>query len=273
MVPVLINLPFIKIYTFGVFLAFALLWALFIFWKQARLTSYKEEDLFDCAFVALAGGAIVSRLFYVAAHFSSFGFDILKIILINGYPGASLIGFFIGFYIVLALMLFKKGIPIIHAFDYSVTPLFVALTIGKIGSFFAGVDVGTTTHFLLHVKYVGYAGFRHITALYESIFFLIGAIISARLLFATRRETFAQMTPFFFFLFYFGLITLALDKLKVNHLYFAHLNVNLVIASVSCIIGSLFFIITYRQNIIQYGKQIITKRNRIIEGGIASKKD
>ena len=90
MLPVLLDLKFIKIYVFGVFLVLAFFWGSFILWKNIRLTSQKEDEIFDALFFSLSGGLFFSRLFYVILNFDKFGFDFLKFILINGYPGLSL---------------------------------------------------------------------------------------------------------------------------------------------------------------------------------------
>jgi len=65
MLPVLLDLPFIKIYTFGVFLVLAFFWSAFLLWKNFLLTSYKEEEIFDQLFLGLVGGLLVSRIVYV----------------------------------------------------------------------------------------------------------------------------------------------------------------------------------------------------------------
>src|SRR3989338_5725614 len=92
MLPVLLNLGLIKIYTFGVFLVLGFFWATFLLWKNIRLTSFKEEDVFDGLFISLLGALFFGRLVYVILNFKDFGFSILKFILINCYPGISLYG-------------------------------------------------------------------------------------------------------------------------------------------------------------------------------------
>ncbi|PIZ68201.1 hypothetical protein COY13_01625, partial [Candidatus Roizmanbacteria bacterium CG_4_10_14_0_2_um_filter_36_35] len=62
MLPVLLDLKFIKIYTFGVFLMLGFLWASFVLWRNIRLTSHKEEEIFDGLFLSLLGGLFFGRL-------------------------------------------------------------------------------------------------------------------------------------------------------------------------------------------------------------------
>src|SRR3990172_4726798 len=103
MLPVLLDLKYIKIYTFGVFLVLAFFWGSFVLWKNVRLTSQKEDGIFDALFLSVAGGLLFSRVVYVALNFEKFGFDILKFILINGYPGLSIYGALAGAFLTLYL--------------------------------------------------------------------------------------------------------------------------------------------------------------------------
>jgi len=108
MLPVLVDLKFIKIYTFGVFLVLAFFWGSFVLWKNIRLTPQKEEEIFDGLFLSLAGSLFFSRIIYVILNFEKFGFSILKFILINGYPGLSLYGALFGGFFTLFLYLLVK---------------------------------------------------------------------------------------------------------------------------------------------------------------------
>src|SRR3989344_3341713 len=250
MLPVLLNLGFFKIYTFGVFAAIALVWGLFVLWKHIKLTSYKEEDIFDCAFISIAIGLIVSRLVFVALSFNTFGFNVLKIILVNGYPGMSLLGFLIGLFVSLYFCFRKLGIETKQAIDYIVTPLLIALSFGKLGSFLSGADVGTKTTFPLSVHFVGYGSIRHVVSFYEAVLFLIGAVIARRVLFAIRQGRLPNSANFFWFLFVFGGVSDLLDKIKQNRLYLGSFSLNLVVGMIFCIVGVAYFIIINRQQII-----------------------
>src|SRR3989339_1668121 len=121
MLPVLLNLGFIKIYTFGVFLVLAFFWATFLLWKNIRLTSFKEEDVFDGLFLSLLGTLFFGRLIYVILNFKDFGLNLLKFILINGYPGISLYGSIFGGFLILYLFSVSRKINFNELIDYFVT--------------------------------------------------------------------------------------------------------------------------------------------------------
>lgn len=220
MLPVLVDFSLIKIYTFGVFLVLAFFWSAFILWRNIRLTSYKEEEIFDGMFISMAVSLFVSRLVYVIFNFDKFGISLLKFVLINGYPGLSLFGAILGAFLGLYIYFASKKIKILDVIDYFVTPAFLALGIGKLGSFFSGVEIGTKTKFFLAIKYPGFDGFRHLTALYEGLLFLIGAYISYKLLFEIRRQKYVKGFSMFFFWWSLGLVYFIFDPLKSTHLTF-----------------------------------------------------
>ena len=257
MLPILLDLKFIKIPTFGVFLVLAFFWGMFFLWKNIKLTSQKEEEIFDGLFIALGGGLFFSRFIYVILNFSDFGFNLLKFILINGYPGLSLFGgLFGGFFTFWLFCLFKK-INWLEVIDYFIPPLFLALFFGKLGSFFAGVDVGIKTNFFISTSYLGFAGSRHLVALYEGVFFGIASYLSSKILMALRRGVFPSGFVFYFFIFYFSVISLLLDNLKENHLYFLGRSFNFLISLILTFVYSIYFIY-YFLNQPSFKKQIKT---------------
>lgn len=263
MLPILFNFGPVKIYTFGVFLMLAFFWGSFLLWKNIRLTSYKEEDVFDCLFLSLGGGLFLARLVYVLLNFKEFGFDFLKFILINGYPGFSLYGFLFGF--ILSFWIFSKykKINFLEISDYLSTPFFTALVFGKFASFFSGEEIGTKTNFFLKIKYFGFDGFRHLTPFYEAVFFLAGAFLSYKILFEIRKEKLFKGFLFYFSLWYFSLIIFLFDKLKENQLYFVGFSFNKLVSLILLLTTSIFFIYYFKSNILsffsKYGQKIIAK--------------
>ena len=249
MLPILIDLQIVKIYTFGVFLVLAFFWSSFLLWRNIQLTSRKEEQMFDGLFISLASGLFIGRLIYVILNFNDFGFSILKFILINGYPGMSLIGCIIGGFLGLFLFLASKKIKWTEIIDCIISPLFLALGLGKLGSFISGVEIGTKTNFLLSIKYLGFDGSRHLTALYESLLFLLAFYISYRMMFEIRRGKYKYGFAFIFFCWYFGLVYFMFDKLKENHLYFVNSSFNRSFSLIVFVIASIYYIVYFKDAI------------------------
>lgn len=182
MLPVLLNLQFLKVYTFGVFLVLAFFWSAYLLWKNFLLTAYKEDEIFDGLFLSLAGGLLISRLAYVVFNFNQFGFNFLKFILINGYPGLSLYGFILGFIGSLYLYFSAKKANFLDVGDYFVPSFFIALAFGKLGSFFSGAEVVVIKKVTLGAYF----------PLFESIIFFLATFLSYKILFAIRRNVYEK---------------------------------------------------------------------------------
>ncbi|MBI2051800.1 prolipoprotein diacylglyceryl transferase [Candidatus Roizmanbacteria bacterium] len=249
MLPVLLDLKFIKIYTFGVFLVLAFFWGAFLLWKNFLLTSFKEEEVFDGVFISLGGGLFLSRLTYVILHFDKFGFSILKFILINGYPGLSLYGFLFGSLLSLYLYLLFRKLKFTEAVDYFIPAVFLALGFGKLGSFFSGVEVGTKTRFFLSIKYVGADGLRNLTPLYESLLLFAGAYIAYKILFAIRRETYPKGFNFSFFVLYFAIVSFVFDFLKASPTRLFGFSFNALVSLFLLLTFTFYFLYYFRSSI------------------------
>ncbi len=259
MLPVLLDLKFIKIYTFGIFLVLAFFWSSFLLWKNIRLTSYKEEDIFDGMFLSLFGGLFVGRLFYVLQHFDKFGFNIGKFILINGYPGLTLYGSLIGAIVGFGLFGLSRRISLMEIIDYVASPLMLAVAIGKLGSFFSGAEVGARTSFVLSIRYANFDGLRHLTPLYESILFFIGVFILYHLMFSIRRQNYRKGFSLYFFSWYFALVYLIVDRIKNTRYYIGGFSFNETLSAVIVIITTAYFIYYFRKSftnlLLRYGQK------------------
>lgn len=252
MLPVLLNLGFIKIYTFGVFLVLGFFWAIFLLWKNIRLTSFKEEDVFDGLFLSLFGALFFGRLVFVFLNFKDFGFNLLKFVLINGYPGLSLYGSIFGGLLVLYLFTNSRKLNFNDLIDYLVAPFFVSLAFGKIGAFFSGVVVGTKTNFFLKTKYIGFDGFRHLVSLYEGLMFITGVIIAYKILFEIRKEKYYKGFLLKFFLWFLALTTILFDNIKDNHIYFVGLSLDFLVSLIILLTISFHFIYYFRNGILSF---------------------
>ncbi|MCS7093244.1 MAG: prolipoprotein diacylglyceryl transferase [Patescibacteria group bacterium] len=263
MVPVLFSLGPIKLYTFGVFLSLGLLFGAFVLWKIIRLTVYKEEQVFDLVLISSAFGLFFSRVVYVVLNFDRFGFDLLKFILINGYPGLSIYGFLFGFLISAWVLSKMKKIKFLEMVDQLCPPFFLVIFFGKLGAFFSGSEPGTPTNFFIKTRYLGLEGYRHLTAFYEAIFFLGGVFLSYQILQEIRKERFFRGFLFFFSLWFFSLITFLFDPLKQNKLFISKISFNFFLSFGLLLTISMFFFYYFRELIFitikQYGKKIIEK--------------
>jgi prolipoprotein diacylglyceryltransferase len=263
MLPVLLDIQFIhlKIYTFGVFLVLAFFWGTFLLWRNVRLTSYKESDIFDGIFTAMFGGLFLGRLVHVILHFDKFGFNILKFILVNGYPGIHLFGTVIGGVLTFLIFCHFKKIKFSEIIDYLSAPLFIAIGIGKLGAFFSGTEVGTKTNFFIGLRYVNYDGFRHLTAFYEALVFFIAAAICHKMLFQIRREKYWKGMTFFFFCWTFSLVYFIFDPIKDNKDLIMGQSVNGALSISLLLTFSLYFMYHLRSKIFGKMKNVTNSIN------------
>ena len=212
--------------------------------------SFKEEEVFNALFLMIGGGLFIARIFYVVLNFNDFGFDFFKFILINGYPGLSLFGGFLGAFLTLFLFCLLKKIKYKEIVDYFIPGFLVALSFGKLGSFFSGSELGVKTKFLLAIKYSGFDGMRHLTPLYESLIFFLVAYIAYRIIFEIRKDKLSRGFNFYFLIWSISFVYFVFDKLKVNNLYFAGQSFNFLVFGVLLLTMSFYFVYYFRSLII-----------------------
>ena len=207
--------------------------------------------MFDALFVSLIGAVFFSRLTFVLLNFEDFGLNILRFILINGFPGLSLVGALIGGFFTLALFTRVARLPFMEVIAYAVPSLFLALGIGKIGAFFGGNTIGTETTFPLAIQYVGHEGFRHIVAIYEAIVLFVGFFFAQKLLLTYRRDKVDVGSIFSFFIVLTSLMYLALDFLKDDILYLFNVRFNVVLPGIFFVVFGIWELTKYRAEILQ----------------------
>lgn len=255
MIPVLLNISGIKMYTFGAFLMLALFWGCYLLWSTTRLSSYKEENVFDGLFISLAFGLFIGRFIYVWLHFADFGFSITKFIFINGYPGMSLYGAIIGGVAAFYVYAVTHKMHFLEILDYFIPALFLSIAIGKLGGFFAGVEVGLKTDFILAVRYAGYDGYRHLSALYESLLFFSGTILAYKLLFQVRRGVLSPGIGIIFFCWYVAFISLLVDRTKEIESTIMSDSARMLVLATILLTTSVYFIYYFRSKIFRRVKK------------------
>ena len=204
-------------------------------------------------------------------NFKDFGFNLLKFILINGYPGISLYGSIFGGLFTLYLFTNSRKINFADLIDYLVTPLFIALAFGKIGAFFSGVEIGTKTNFILKIKYVGFDGTRHLVGLYEGLMLVIGLFIAYQILFEIRKERYYKGFLLKFFLWFLALTTILFDKIKDNRLYFVGLSLNFLVSLIILLTINFHFVYYFRNGILSFIKYYGQKIFKTIRVGTKKK--
>lgn len=195
MLPIFAQLGSLSIYTYGVFLVLGFFWACFFIWKHVRISKFEEETAFDITFLSFGGALVFGRIVYCLLHFQEFGFNILKYLLANGYPGISPAGMFLGGVVTMYWTCRIRKIKFSELSDYITPSLFIFTAMAELGAFFAGSEPG-------------------LFALYKAALLGIGAAISFKMFFNVRKEKIEKGAPLFFFLGTYSLVYVAFQFFK-----------------------------------------------------------
>lgn len=142
MLPVLVRVGPVAIYSFGFFLFLGFLLATFSVWKQARSRGLSEEKVLDVFFLTGFLALLFGRLGFIFSHFPEFVGDWSRAVLFFKYPGVSL-PWVLGAAVVLSLVLaWQAGLEVLLVWDLlAITAAFFSF-FGYLGCFLDGCVVG-----------------------------------------------------------------------------------------------------------------------------------
>ncbi len=141
MLPILISLGPVKIYSYGIFLFVGLFIALYFWWKMGRDEHFDEIALFDGYFLSLITYFVTGRLGYVLTHMEEVG-TLYRTLAILAFPGInSVIGIVCA---TLFLILFARNNDWDpwKVMDSYVVSLSMILIFGGIGGLLNGTSPG-----------------------------------------------------------------------------------------------------------------------------------
>ncbi|MFZ2199577.1 MAG: prolipoprotein diacylglyceryl transferase family protein [Microgenomates group bacterium] len=141
MLPILLSLGPIKIYSYGVFLAIGLFISLYFWWKMGRDEHFDEISLFDGYFLSILTYFVVGRLGYVLLHTAQVG-TLYRALAILSFPGIeSGIGI-LGAIVFIILFARNNDWDPWKVMDAFVVALSMALVFGGIGGLLNGSNPG-----------------------------------------------------------------------------------------------------------------------------------
>ncbi len=117
----------IPIEVFGVL--FAIFWAVFLFWRAARIDLYSNEEIFDVLMVGSIAGLLGGRLGAYLLDFEKFKFSFEKLIFFHIYPGFNFYGFIVGALLAVSILVKRRRQNPWKFFDMAASPLIFGLTI------------------------------------------------------------------------------------------------------------------------------------------------
>ncbi|OIO37960.1 MAG: hypothetical protein AUJ72_03590 [Candidatus Omnitrophica bacterium CG1_02_46_14] len=154
MAPILFKFHNITLYTYGFFVALAVLVSYFFAGRRAKSMNLEPSMASDLVFYVFIFGVIGARLFYVAQHFEEYQNDLLKIIAI---PEGGLVwygGFIFAAIAGLAVAAWNKW-PYLEGCDLLAPLVPLAHAIGRLGCFFNGCCYGRETRSWMGVVFPG----------------------------------------------------------------------------------------------------------------------
>lgn len=191
MLPILVRIGPLVLYTYGIFVVLALFWFLYMAWKYVRITEHKEDEMFDKLFIGLFIALLVGRIVYTIFHYETvLQAGMLGFLAIHLYPGSHQLSALLAFGLSVLLILTRKTrYSGVEMMTYLAPALLIGLAILSFGGVFAGTDVGTLTTFPVRIKYAVYDGLRHVPGLYEGVCYLIATAVAHQIILRVRRRT------------------------------------------------------------------------------------
>jgi phosphatidylglycerol:prolipoprotein diacylglycerol transferase len=177
MFPVLFSIGSVTIYSFGFFLTLAYLAATFILWREGKRQGYNEEKLLDLSVISLVAALIGGRIYYLLINWGLFADEPARAFAF-WEGGFAYHGSLIGVFIVALYFVRRWKWSFFQIADVAALSASAALVLGKIGTFFAGLDYGKETLLPWAVSFPGIVGQRHPAQLYEAAAYLLIFFIS-----------------------------------------------------------------------------------------------
>jgi len=148
--PYLIDIPLpgghaFPIRSYGLMIVLGFLTCLWLVQRRGKRMGLNPTALFDAAVIALAGGIVGARLFYVIDNWDAFAGHLTRIIRID-QGGLAFYGGLMGGAVGLLGALWSKRLPIRPTLDVTVSLVPLGHAFGRIGCFLNGCCFGKVTH-------------------------------------------------------------------------------------------------------------------------------
>lgn len=192
--PVLFQVKSVTIYSYGFFVALAVLTVFFLAGRRARTFGFQRPALLDLVFLLFVSGVLGARIFFVIQHFDGYQSDFWKAFQIQEGGLVWYGGFFAAGLAGMIFCFFKKW-PILRVCDFFAPLVALAHAIGRVGCFFNGCCFGHS---------------GHPVQLYEALFLLS---LSLTLFFFSSRSK-REGSLFLAYLFFYGIFRFLIEFLR-----------------------------------------------------------
>jgi len=247
--PVLIDLGFLQITWYSLFILLGVMIASFLVLKEGKKFGLTEDYVVNLMFWTVIFGIIGARLFYVIFNWNYYSHNVVEIFKIwNG--GLSIHGAIIFGLMVVLLYSKKYEFRFLKMTDITVVGLIIAQAIGRWGNFFNSEAHGweVSRRFLekLHLPEFIINGmningtYYHPTFLYESLWCLIGFIVLLLIRKFNKYLKTGQLTGIY--LAWYGVGRFFIEILRTDSLMLGPLKFAQVISVIMVIAGILLII-------------------------------
>lgn len=250
---VALDLGFIQIYWYSIFIFLGMLIGCTLIYREAKKRNIDDDFLVNLTFNALIFGIIGARLYYVLFNFQYYFAHPLEILEIwNG--GLAIHGGIFAGLIATILYCKSKQTNIMRTLDIIVVGVIIGQAIGRWGNFFNSEAYGAITtletlqsqhlpKFIIDGMYI-LGAYRQPTFFYESIGCLIGFVL---LVLIRLNKNLKRGTLTATYLIWYGALRFFIESMRSDSLMLGHLKVAQVVSITFIIVGIVIIILNLRK--------------------------
>lgn len=242
-----LDLGFIQIYWYSIFIFMAALSACIVIYLECKKREIDSDIISNIAFSTIVSGIIGARIYYVLFNLDYYMANPIEILEIwNG--GLAIHGGMIAGAICVIINCKKYNINILQMLDIIVVGLILGQAIGRWGNFFNSEAYGAVTtlkhlqnlhlpNFIINGMYI-LGEYRKPTFLYESILDIIGFIVL--LIFRRKKDVKKGQVTGLYFMWY-AVIRFFIEGSRADSLMLGNFKVARIVSIIMFIIGLKLF--------------------------------
>jgi len=253
-----LDLGFIHIYWYSIFLLLGITAAILIINKELKNRNYSENFKVDLIFNMILFGIIGARIYYVIFNLSHYISNPIEIFQIwNG--GLAIHGGLLFGFISVCYTCKKNKVKLLEVLDILVVGLIIGQAIGRWGNFFNSEAYGTITT-VQHLRSIGIPNFiidgmyilgeyRQPTFFYEFIFNLIGfAILLIYRWYLRKKKSINNGKLFGLYLVWYSVVRFFIEGIRTDSLMFGPLKMAQLVSIVLCLVGIYFLFLKNKKS-------------------------
>lgn len=246
--PILVDLGFIQIHWYSLFIFVAFLVAGTLVLFESKRYEIEENVMLNMFFWTFIVSIIGARLYYVVFNWEIYSNNLTEILKI-WEGGLAIHGGLLAGLIFIIFYSKKHRIKPLYMLDFAVVGVIIGQAIGRWGNFFNGEAYGTEVaretlqsypipEFIVEGMSIG-GIYRHPTFLYELLWCILGFIL---LLVIRRLLRMKAGQIFCVYLVWYGLGRVFIEMLRADSLMFGQLKVAQIVSLIMIAFGTFFFL-------------------------------